>query len=94
MKKSVVAGLGEIGHPVLKLLSKKNIVVGFDVKSDLINKKKMEKYKNLDTSFLHIAIPGNEGFISTTISLFKKFIKLSAISLNSGLSNKNFSSNP
>ena len=73
MKKSVVAGLGEIGHPVLKLLSKKNIVVGFDVKSDLINKKKMEKYKNLDTSFLHIAIPGNEGFISTTISLFKKF---------------------
>ena len=73
MKKSVVAGLGEIGTPVLKLLSKKNTVVGFDIKSDLANIKKMEKYKNLDTSFLHIAIPGNEGFIPNTISLFKKF---------------------
>ena len=37
MKKSVVAGLGEIGTPVLKLLSKKNTVVGFDIKSDLAN---------------------------------------------------------
>ena len=30
MKKSVVAGLGEIGTPVLKLLSKKNIIIFVD----------------------------------------------------------------
>ena len=31
MKKDVVAGLGEIGSPILKLLSKKYNVVGFDI---------------------------------------------------------------
>ena len=33
MKKDVVAGLGEIGKPILKLLSKNNTTVGFDFKS-------------------------------------------------------------
>ena len=31
MKKDVVAGLGEIGLPILKLVSKKETAVGYDL---------------------------------------------------------------
>ena len=39
MKKDVVAGIGEIGNPILKLLSKQNITVGFDLNPDLMDKR-------------------------------------------------------
>ena len=73
MKKDVVVGLGEIGNPILKLLSKKNIVVGFDLNRDLMNEIKFEKYKNFKTSFLHIAIPGTDNLIGNVLKLYKKF---------------------
>ena len=73
MKKDVVVGLGEIGNPILKLLSKKNIVVGFDLNHDLMDQIKFEKYKNLKTSFLHIAIPGTDNLIDNVLKLYKKF---------------------
>ena len=38
--KDVVAGLGEIGKPILKLLSKSQIVVGYDINSKLMDQKK------------------------------------------------------
>jgi|TARA_Y100000782_G_C9976336_1_gene178152 UDP-N-acetyl-D-mannosaminuronate dehydrogenase len=44
MKKDVVAGLGEIGLPMQKLLSRIIPVVGYDKKIELINAKKL-KYK-------------------------------------------------
>ena len=74
MKKDVVVGLGEIGKPILKLLSKKNIVVGFDLNRDLMDKIKFEKYKNLETSFLHIAIPVTDKLITNILKLYKKFL--------------------
>ena len=37
MKKDVVVGLGEIGLPILKLLSKQNNVVGYDIDKKLMN---------------------------------------------------------
>ena len=73
MKKDVVAGIGEIGKSILKLLSKDNIVVGFDLKLDLVDKRKIEKYKNLKTSFMHIAIPVTGKFINDVLKLYKKF---------------------
>jgi len=73
MKKDVVIGLGEIGKPILKLLSKDNIVVGFDLNHDLMDNIKFEKYKNFKTSFLHIAIPITDKFINNVLNLFKKF---------------------
>ena len=73
MKKDVVVGLGEIGKPILKMLSKKNIVVGFDLNRDLMDEIKFEKYKNLETSFLHIAIPGTDKLITNILKLYKKF---------------------
>ena len=74
MKKDVVVGLGEIGNPILKILSKKNIVVGFDLNRDLMDKIKFEKYKNLETSFLHIAIPVTDKLITNILKLYKKFL--------------------
>lgn len=73
MKKHIVAGLGEIGKPILKLLSKGSIVVGFDLNHDLMDQIKFEKYKNLKTSFLHITIPGSDDLIDNVLKLYKKF---------------------
>ena len=73
MKKDIVVGIGEIGKPILKLLSKNNIVVGFDLKPDLIDERKFERYKNLQTSFLHVTIPVSSKFESNLLQLYKKF---------------------
>ena len=69
----MVAGIGEIGKPILKLLSKNNIVVGFDLNPDLMDERKFERYQNLKTSFLHIAIPVTGKFINNVLKLCKKF---------------------
>ena len=73
MKKDVVAGLGEIGLPILKLLSKQNNVVGYDIDKKLMNNVKFTKFQDTQTSFLHIAIPVTQKFITNVITLFKKF---------------------
>ena len=73
MKKYVVAGIGEIGKPILKLLAKDNVVVGFDLNHDLMDKRKFERYQKLKTSFLHIAIPVTSKFTNNILNLYKKF---------------------
>tara|TARA_B100000029_G_C17594136_1_gene963498 strand:+ start:186 stop:968 length:783 start_codon:yes stop_codon:yes gene_type:complete len=73
MKKDVVAGLGEIGLPILKLISKKEIVVGYDLNKKLMDEKKFNKFEMTPTSFLHISIPVTKKFNLNVISLFKKF---------------------
>ena len=74
MKKDVVAGLGEIGSPILKLLSKKYNVVGFDIDKKLMKNIKSQKSQKYQTSFLNITIPVSQKFDSSVISLFKKFM--------------------
>ena len=73
MKKDVVVGIGEIGKPILKLLSKNNTIIGFDLNPDLVDQKKIERYKKLQTSFLHIAIPVTDKFVNNVLKLNKKF---------------------
>ena len=73
MKKDIVAGIGEIGKPILKLLSKHSTVVGFDLNPDLMDERKFERYERLKTSFLHIAIPVSSKFINNVLKLNKKF---------------------
>ena len=73
MKKDIVAGIGEIGKPILKLLSKHGVVVGFDSNPDLMDERKFERYESLKTSFLHVAIPITDKFINNVLNLFKKF---------------------
>jgi len=71
--KDVVAGLGEIGIPILQLISKTVIVTGYDINQKLINKKQFDKYASLDTCLLHICVPYTEKFIPNAISLYRKF---------------------
>lgn len=72
-KKHVVAGLGEIGSPILRILDKTSIVVGYDINQKLMNKKKFNQYNDLNTSFLHICIPFTSNFVDRIITLNKKF---------------------
>ena len=73
MEKDIVAGLGEIGFPILKLLSKKQTTVGYDLDKGLTNKLKLKKLQGTKTSFLHIAIPVTSKFDSNLLQLYKKF---------------------
>ena len=73
MKKDIVAGLGEIGLPILKILSKKENIVGYDLNEKLMDEKKFNKFNDIPTSFLHIAIPVTKKFDSNLIKLSKKF---------------------
>lgn len=72
-KKSIVVGLGEIGIPILKLISKAGPTVGYDTNPKLMNKKKFKKFEKLRTSFLHICIPFNNIFSNNVLNLYKKF---------------------
>ena len=50
MKKDVVVGLGEIGLPILKLFSKTETIVGYDLDPNLKNMKKFKQFQNHSTS--------------------------------------------
>jgi len=71
--KNVVVGLGNIGMPILQILSKTQTVVGFDTNPKLMNKKKFEKLKELETSVLHVCIPFTNKFISNVVLLYNQF---------------------
>lgn len=68
-----MAGLGEIGTPILQLISKTCPSIGYDTNPKLVDANKIEKYANLKTSFLHICIPFNKNFIKNVISLSHRF---------------------
>jgi len=72
-KKDIVVGLGEIGTPILKLLSNSIKVVGYDIDPKLVNQKKLDELNKLETEFLHICIPFNEKFETNVLAYYKKF---------------------
>ena len=43
LKKDVVAGLGEIGNPILQLISKVHPTIGYDINDSLVDKTKIKK---------------------------------------------------
>ena len=71
--KDIVAGLGEIGFPIMKLISRATIVIGYDINPTLSKKFIPKKYQLLKTKFLHACIPFNESFEKNIIDLIKKF---------------------
>ena len=73
IKKQVISGLGEIGKPIYLLISKNYITNGYDINPTLIDKKKLKKYEEYPTSFLHICIPFTKKFTENVIQLYKKF---------------------
>ena len=50
-KKNIVVGLGEIGKPILKLFSKYDLVIGYDINPKLMNKKIFEQFSCLCSLF-------------------------------------------
>ena len=70
--KDVVAGLGEIGKPIFKLISKSVKTVGYDKKTKSMPKSN-QKYAKLPTRFLHICIPYDKTFDSNIKKLVTKF---------------------
>ena len=74
MKKDIVAGLGEIGMPLLKLISKKENAIGYDLDKKLMNQTKFKKFQDIQTRFLHIAIPVTKSFNSNVIKLYEQFM--------------------
>ena len=71
--KDIVVGLGEIGNPILKLISKSSIVVGFDKNKNLMNLNEFKKYQNLENRIIHICIPFNKNFLKNTVNIYEKF---------------------
>jgi len=73
IKKNVVTGLGEIGSPILQLISRVVPAVGYDINLKLMDKHRFQKYQDMKTSFLHICIPFTKNFINNVLSLYEKF---------------------
>ena len=73
LKKDVVVGLGEIGGPLLKLISRATLATGYDKNEKLMKRTLFKKLLNHKTRFLHICISFDKSFNSNVISLFKKF---------------------
>ena len=78
MKKDVVAGLGEIGLPIYKIISRNFSVYGSAIDKKLIpnNPKKFENYS---VRFLHICIPYNKFFLPNVLKLNKRFLPESIV---------------
>ena len=70
--KDAVIGLGEIGKPIFKLVSKSVKTVGYDKNTKLIPKSN-QKYVEIPTRFLHICIPYNKAFNSNIKKSVTKF---------------------
>ncbi len=69
LSKDLVIGLGEIGGPILKILSRGFPTAGYDIDPKLMDVKKYAKLKNLTTDFLHICIPFSENFHDNVIRI-------------------------
>jgi len=72
-KKDIVVGLGEIGTPILQLVSKSVTAVGYDMNPKLMDKKKFIDKDKVATRFLHVCIPFTQKFVENVLSLATKF---------------------
>lgn len=72
-EKDLVVGLGEIGFPILKLISTKFLVAGLDKNPKLMNKEQFQKLEALPTCIMHICFPFSEKFNDIIVKLFEKY---------------------
>ena len=73
MGKDIVIGLGEIGRPILKSLSKSYTTVGYDIDTKLMHMHQVNKTKNEKTVLAHICIPYSKQFEKTVTEIYKKY---------------------
>ena len=85
MKKDVVIGLGEIGLPIYKTISKHFPVEGIDI-NPILNKEK-PSLTNHDIAFVHFCIPFSKNFFNIIKKYEKKF-QPEAIVIHSTISPK------
>jgi len=85
MKKDVVIGLGEIGLPIYKIISKHFPVEGIDI-DPILNKEK-PSLKNHDVVFVHFCIPFSKNFFNI-IKKYEKKLQPEAIVIHSTISPK------
>jgi UDP-N-acetyl-D-mannosaminuronate dehydrogenase len=72
--KDVVAGLGEIGSPILNVISKATNTVGYDINPKLVDDALAKKFSHLPTRFLHICIPfDGKRFEKNILTICKKY---------------------
>ena len=62
MNKDLVIGLGEIGKPILKILSRSFPTTGFDINTKLMNTNEYNKMQDFKTIIAHICIPYSKKF--------------------------------
>lgn len=82
IKKDIVAGIGEIGQPILQLISNSTLAVGYDINPKFTDQQKLKQLEKYDTRFLHICIPFTQKFIENVMDLVRKF-KPEAIAIHS-----------
>jgi len=85
MKKDVVIGLGEIGLPIYKIISKHFPVEGIDI-NPILNKEK-SSLKNHNVEFIHFCIPFSKNFFNI-IKKYEKKLQPEAIVIHSTISPK------
>jgi len=83
--KDIVIGLGEIGSPILQILSKGYPTSGYDIDPKLMDHAKYKKYENLPTILTHICIPFSKNFFKIVLNIYKKY-KPRAIIIHSTVS--------
>lgn len=79
MRKDVICGLGEIGNPILKLISASIKTIGYDVNAKLIDQSELLKFDSIPTELLHVCIPYNEKFEKNVMQLISKFTPLGVV---------------
>ena len=73
MKKNIVAGVGEIGRPILKLVSKQCMAIGYDTDPERTEGRQLDKHEKLETEILHVCMPFSKKFETDIITLFDRF---------------------
>lgn len=68
----LVAGLGEIGTPILMVLKKSVETVGFDIDPKKMDQKRYEALKENPISLIHFCIPYTDNFESLVIKTTKE----------------------
>ena len=72
MEKDLIVGLGEIGTPILKVISNSIQAAGYDKNQILMNKKKYNKLINHKIIFAHICIPFTNKFVDSVLQIARQ----------------------
>ena len=72
MNKDLVVGLGEIGTPILQVISKAIPAAGYDIEQKLVDRRKFDSLSTHTTIFAHICIPFTERFVDSVLQIYQQ----------------------